>query len=81
MSQLIVAGVCGFVGDVIAVILLGSARGDLIFGFSRGPGQEQEAILKLVDFRDPKRVRPPLRIRILGRRHCSLLSLAILEHT
>jgi hypothetical protein len=40
MSQLIVAGLCGFVGGVIAVILLGKANGHFSIGFSRGPGPE-----------------------------------------
>jgi hypothetical protein len=37
MSELIVAGLCGFVGGVIAVILLGRANGHFSVGFSRGP--------------------------------------------
>ncbi len=40
MLQLVVAGLCGFVGGVIAVILLGRASGHLTFGFSGGPGPE-----------------------------------------
>ena len=40
MLQLIVAGLCGFVGGVIAVILLRKSSGHLTFGFSPGPGPE-----------------------------------------
>jgi hypothetical protein len=40
MSQLIIAGLCGFVGGVIAVILLGKANGHFSIGLSRGPGPE-----------------------------------------
>ena len=40
MSQLIIAGLCGFVGGVVAVILLGRANGHFSVGFSRGPGPE-----------------------------------------
>jgi hypothetical protein len=37
MSQLVLAGLCGFVGGVIAVVLLGKASGNLTFGFSPRP--------------------------------------------
>jgi hypothetical protein len=40
MPQFIVAGLCGFVGGVIAVILLGKANGHFSIGFSRSPGPE-----------------------------------------